>query len=103
MRCGIQDKVSCEGRIAVSKSAWWNIDAAGWVFWLIVFVLLSGPGIYAAWRIVYPETSRLVPIVVGMILAAVGAGVVSWAVNAVIQRQHKKLRIARRKKARKQK
>jgi hypothetical protein len=38
-----------------------------------------------------------------MVLAAVGAGVVSWAVNSVIQRQRKKQRIARRKKAQKQK
>jgi len=87
----------------VSKSAWWKIDAAGWVFWLIVFIVLAGPCVYGAWHVVYPDTPRPVPVVTGMVLAAVGAGVVSWAVNSVIQRQRKKQRIARRKKAQKQK
>jgi ABC-type uncharacterized transport system permease subunit len=99
----LQGGANREGSEAVSKSAWWNIDAAGWVFWLIVFVVLAGPCIYGAWHIVYPDTPRAIPIVTGMVLAAVGAGVVSWAVNSVIQRQRKKQRIARRKKAQKQK
>jgi len=86
-----------------NKDEGWKFDAAGWVFWLVVFVLLAGPCVFGTWKIVYSTASRTIPIVTGLVVAAVGAGFISWAVNAVVQRRQKKQRIARRKKARKQK
>ena len=87
----------------MSKEHWLKFDAAGWLFWLVVFFVLVGPCVYGTWQVVYSTVSRTVPIVTGLVLAAVGAGLVSWAVNAVIQHRQKKQRIARRKKVRKQK
>jgi hypothetical protein len=86
-----------------NKDTGWKFDAAGWVFWLIVFVLLAGPCIFGIWKIVYATANRSIPIVTGLIVAAIGAGFISWAVNAVVQRRQKQQRIARRKKTRKQK
>ncbi len=92
-----------EGWFTVSKEHRWKFDAAGWLFWLIIFVVLTGPYIFATWKMVYKETSLRVPIVTGIVFAAIGAGLISWAVNAVLQRKQKRQRIERRKKARKQK
>ena len=80
----------------------WKFDAAGWLFFLAVFLVLVAPGIAVAWRFIYPAYSRWYPVVTGMAVAAIAAGTVSWAVNAVLQRRQKKQRIARRKKAKKQ-
>ncbi len=86
----------------MSKKNWYDFDAAGWLFWFVVFVLLIAPCIWLAWQIIYATYGRWYPIITGIVFAAVGAGVVSWAVNAVMQRKQKKERIARRKKAKKQ-
>jgi TRAP-type C4-dicarboxylate transport system permease small subunit len=87
----------------VAKEERWKFDAAGWTFWLVIFLILVGPSVYGAWKIVYSSASRTVPISAGIVFAAIGAGFISWTVNAVIQRKRKKERIQRRKKARKQK
>ena len=97
------DEAHHEETLIVTKERCLKFDAAGWLFWLIVFIVLVGPCIYGTWKVVYSTAPRTVPIIVGLVLAAVGAGVVSWAVNAVIQHRQKKQRIARRKKVRKQK
>ena len=87
----------------MAKKDSFEFDAAGWLFWLIVFVALIGPAIYGCSKIVYARTSAVVPIGMGVVGAAVGAGVVSWAVNAVVQRRRKKKRLAERKKSKKRK
>jgi len=87
----------------VPKKDWLNFDAAGWRFWLLVFLLSLGPYMYGSWQLVYDDASRLIPISMGGVLAAVSAGIVSWAVNSVIQKRVKKQRHARRKKAKKKK
>jgi hypothetical protein len=43
----------------------------------------------------------LVPVAMGAVTAAIGAGLLSWAVNAVLQRRAKKRQLAARKKAKK--
>jgi len=87
----------------LAKKGSFEFDAAGWLFWLIVFAVLAGPAIYGSWQIVFSETNRLVPIAMGIVGAAVGAGVVSWAVNGVIQYGQKKKRLAARKKSKRRK
>jgi Co/Zn/Cd efflux system component len=69
---------------------------------MIVFLLLIAPCIFLSWKIIYRVYGPWPPIGLGIVFAAVMAGVVSWAVNAVLQQRRKKQRIARRKKARKQ-
>jgi len=80
-----------------------RFDAAGWLFWTVVFALCAGPCMYAAWQIIDPKANRLYPIGTGFVVAAILAGFISWAVNAALQWREKRQRIERRKKARKRK
>ena len=80
-----------------------NLDAAGWLFWVITFLVVLAPCIWGAWQIPYTTKSPWIPIVFGAVGAAVAAGLVSWAVNAVLQWRRKRQRIAERKKLKKQK
>ena len=68
-----------------------------------MILLFTAPCIYGAWQIIDRDKNRLYPIGTGIILAIVVSGVVSWAVNAVLQWREKKQRIERRKKVRKRK
>ena len=85
------------------KDSSFKFDAAGWLFWLILFFVFLAPGIFLTRMIVYKSTSWMITAVAGAVFAAVVAGVISWAVNSLIQYRKKKQRIADRKKAKKQK
>lgn len=87
----------------MAKKRWLRFDAAGWFFWGVVFLVVLGPCLYGAWHLVYAEASPLAPLALGFVLAAVAAGLVSWGVNAVLQRRVKKQRQAKRKEAKKRK
>lgn len=75
-----------------------RFEAAGWTFWLVVFGLLAGPCVYLAWTVTEEEALAPLRVGAGAVLAALGAGVVSWAVNSVLQRRARKRRAAQRKK-----
>jgi len=87
----------------VPKKGWLDFDAAGWLFWTVVFLLALGPCLYGSWHLVYDDASRWIPLSMGFVFAALIAGFLSWAVNAVLQRRVKKRRLSERKKAKKQK
>ena len=78
-----------------------SIEAVGWIFWAVTFVVLLGPAVYGLWLIKYKTTPWLVPFGGGVVLSALAAAVVSWAVNSVLQHRYKRQRIVGRKKARK--
>ncbi|MFO7973903.1 MAG: hypothetical protein R6V12_04635 [Candidatus Hydrogenedentota bacterium] len=78
-----------------------SLEYVGWKFWFVVFVIVAVPGSYLSFQLVREGTSFLVPIAMGGVGAAVGAGVVSWAVNAVLQYWAKRRRLAARKKVKK--
>lgn len=78
-----------------------QFDAAGWGFWGIVFAVLLGPSIWGAWHMMYQAQRSAVAVGAGLVVAALGAGVISWAVNAVLQRRQRVQRVAERKKAKK--
>ncbi|HOD50058.1 MAG TPA: hypothetical protein PLM14_08285 [Candidatus Hydrogenedentes bacterium] len=78
-----------------------SIEYIGWTFWFVVFVLIAIPAIYVSFQLVTERTTFLVPISMGGISAAVGAGLLSWAVNVVVQYRVKKRQLAARKKAKK--
>jgi hypothetical protein len=66
---------------AAAKPAAWR-DSVGWGFWLICFAALYGPSWFLAYRFaVDSEKTGLVPWVTAFALAAVGAGLLSFAVN----------------------
>lgn len=88
--------------MAKQKSSF-EFDAAGWLFWTFLFLVLVGPCLWLAWRITYDTANVLVRIGMGVVSAAVGSGVLSSAVNWVLQRRRKKQRLVERKKAKKRK
>jgi hypothetical protein len=78
-----------------------GLEYVGWKFWFVIFVLIVIPGIYVSFQLVTDRALFLVPIAMGGIAAAIGAGFLSWAVNAVLQYRAKKRHLAARKKAKK--
>lgn len=87
----------------MSKGTSFDFDAAGWLFWSVITLLLLGPAIWLAWKIADPYASRVYPIGVGATGAILGSSFVSMAVNYVVQRRRKKQRLSERKKAKKRK
>lgn len=85
--------------MAKKKEKHW--DSVGWLFFSIWFVLLVGPCIYGLFQIVMEDTTALVPLGVGAVLAAVAAGLIAWIVNSILQFRAKRRRIAARKQTRK--
>lgn len=85
----------------MAKKTAGSLEAVGWLFWLITFLVLVGPLVYGCWQITHAAASRLVPVVTGAALAAVGSGLIAWPVNSFLQYRNKKRRLAQRKKARK--
>ncbi|HEO72245.1 MAG TPA: hypothetical protein ENN80_13370 [Candidatus Hydrogenedentes bacterium] len=76
---------------------------AGWLFWTILCVLLAGPCIYGVWRITEDDSYVLLRVGVGIVAAAIVAGMIAWAVNSVVQWRYRKRRLEERKKAKKRK
>jgi hypothetical protein len=94
-----------EGKVVakkVTKKKEWEFDAAGWAFWVILFLVLIGPCIYLGKIVCYDDTSPTVWVGFGIVFSAIGAGLISWAVNSVVQRRRKRQRIVERKKAKRQ-
>ncbi|HIJ72766.1 MAG TPA: hypothetical protein HPP83_01575 [Candidatus Hydrogenedentes bacterium] len=80
-----------------------RLDAAGWTFWIVVFLVMLAPCTYAAFKITYEGASWTAPVGIGIVAASLAAGLVTWAVNSVLQRQAKKRRQIRRKETKKRK
>lgn len=81
-----------------------DLESVGWIFFVVVLVLLAYPGYYAARQLTDDTlTSPLVRIGFAAFMAAVGAGVVSWAVNEVLYRRHLRRHNERRKAEKKKK
>lgn len=82
-----------------------RLESVGWVFWLVMFAVFVGPLSYLAWQQKYESTAWGVPIIIGMVGAAIVSGVLSSAVNWVLQyrtrNRHKEMRKAARKKKKK--
>lgn len=81
-----------------------GIDSVGWGFWIICFGVLVVPCVFLSWTVSYEDArSRFLPLLLGVVLAALGAGFLSWSVNAVVQSRLVKKRKADRKKSKKRK
>ena len=85
----------------VAKDKTSGLEYVGRKFWFVGFVVVAVPAVYASFQLVTERTTPLVPVAMGAIGAAIGAGVVSWAVNSVLQYRTRKRQLAARKKARK--
>lgn len=78
-----------------------RIEAVGWRFFLVAFILLIGPGIYFSFSIMREEIPWVVPAGLGLLVGAFAAALVTWALNEALQRYHRKRRLEARKKAKK--
>ncbi|MBI4558285.1 MAG: hypothetical protein HY706_11945 [Candidatus Hydrogenedentes bacterium] len=87
----------------MNKSEARRLESVGWGFYLIVAVVLSGPCIYAAWKIKYDFHPWSYAVGLGAIFAAAIAGVVAWAVNTVLQSRVNRAKLAARKAAKRRK
>jgi len=85
----------------VAKKKESRFDAAGWLFWFITFGVLLIPSIWLLWNRRPEDSSWLYPLGMGTVIAAIGAGFVTWIINAVMQWRLKKKHIEERKKAKK--
>lgn len=80
-----------------------QLDSVGWTFWLVMFAVFSVPFSYWAWQQKYESTSWATPIVIGMVGGAIASGVLSSAVNWVLQRRARNRQNATRKARKKRK
>ncbi len=65
-----------------------GLESVGWGFWLICFVVLYGPSWYVGYSVAYSDQrTGLLPWILGFVLAAFGAGLVSVAVNFTLQKR----------------
>lgn len=87
----------------MSKGNWLDFDAAGWLFWSVVSLVLLGPAVWLSWKIVDPYASRLYPVAIGAIGAIIVASFISTGVNYLVQLRRKKQRLTERKKSKKHK
>jgi len=76
-----------------------GIEAVGWGFWLICFVILYVPSWLIGKNFSYEDRSTgLFPLVVGFAIAAFGAGILSFVVNFVLQKRIEAIKKRDRKK-----
>ena len=71
-----------------------RFDSVGWVFYLILTLVLSAPCIYLAWAISYENTEWYLRIGIGLTFAGFAAAILTWIINSALQ-----YRVARLKKA----
>lgn len=88
---------------AMNKEKSASLESVGWVFYCIVFGVVLAPAIILAWQISYERATRMLPIGLGIAIAAIVAGMITWLVNSVLQWRAEKRRKAERKKAKKRK
>lgn len=78
-------------------------ESVGWLFWGISFGVLLVPCLYALSRVTTEQGGVAAIVGFGTGLAALGAGIISWTVNAVLQSRAQRLRRAARKKGKSRK
>ena len=78
-----------------------RLEALGWRCFLIVYIVLIGPGIYLSFVVMREGIPWVVPFGLGLLAGALAAALLTWALNEALQRYHRKRRLDARKKARK--
>lgn len=65
-----------------------EIESVGWIFWTVIFVLLLYPSYLLVKTVTYDSASdTLMRAGAGVFVAALSAGLISWAVNALLQKR----------------
>ena len=74
-----------------------RLEAAGWGFWFVTTLLLTGPCVYGAFQVIQEHYSYEVPIGFGLIGATVLAAIVTLIANTLIQRGNERRKATERK------
>lgn len=78
-----------------------RIEKVGWLFWSVAFAVLVAPCFYAVSYGMEEHTPLAERVGIAVVAAAVGAGLVSWPVNSIVQAHLKRQREMARKLAKK--
>lgn len=70
------------------------IEAAGWGFYGVTFLLLLGPALYLSYNLKYDDTSAMVWIGLGLMGAATLGVVITTIANTIIQARLGRIRAA---------
>lgn len=70
------------------------IEAAGWGFYGVTFVLLLGPALYLAYTLKYDDTSSMVWIGLGLMGAATLGVIITTIANTIIQARLERIQAA---------
>lgn len=76
-----------------------NIEAVGWVFFLVVFAVSAVPMGWGTWQITNAQAPALERAGLGVVFAALFAAVVAWCVNEILYRRNLHQHEAERKAA----
>lgn len=78
-----------------------RIEAVGWLFFSVTFVVLAGPGVYLIWSNVYASTEFGISLLFGLSLAGGTAAVLTFVVNSALQRRNRRELATQRKQQKK--
>ena len=71
-------------------------DSVSWGFYLICYIVVVAPVVYIIWQFKSPIAAPGQTFAVGLFLALIVAGVITWGVNAILQYRAAKRREAER-------
>ncbi len=84
-----------------------EIEEVGWIFYGVVFVLLCPGSIWLSYAFTFETAPTIIRAGCGVFIAAMGAGLIAWAVNELLHRlsirRQKKRKKAEKKKKKKAK
>lgn len=78
-------------------------ESLGWIFFLILMLLLLFPCLYASWKLTYHDTERSTVAGLGIGAAAFISAITTTVGNTLLQRRQKQVKETERKKAKKRK
>jgi len=80
-----------------------QLEYLGWGFFAVAFAVLVAPMIYLTWRFTYDLANNATRVGIGVVLAVVAAGLITWPINEFVTRRHAKRVAQVRKQQRKDK
>lgn len=62
-----------------------RFETAGWMFFVVLLLLLCGPLIFVAWYISYDNTEWYIRVGVGITFAGFASAILTWITNSALQ------------------
>lgn len=80
-----------------------RFETAGWMFFLVLTVLLCGPLTFVAWYISYDNTEWYIRLGVGITFAGFASAFLTWITNSALQYRIQRIKKAQRRRGGKRK